>query len=98
LALIAYFFPTNGITLFDKTLRFPTLTEIMTHTVVEEIDPDKILKQWEINPTIENKENIDSKIDKSIQEHTITYLEKVLEKMESTFELPHGNLSYFDSF
>ena len=50
LAVAAALFPLEGIPLFNKTLRFPALSEILTRTHSEEIDPEEILKQWEIKP------------------------------------------------
>ncbi|MCL2167544.1 MAG: hypothetical protein FWH59_00280 [Lentimicrobiaceae bacterium] len=98
LALIAVLFPTNGITLFSKTLRFPSLTEIMTHSQDFDEDPEEILKQWKITAITDDVVAIDTSTKKSVTKDTANYLVAALEKMESTFELPQGNLSYFNTF
>jgi len=96
LALVAALFPSNGITLLGKTLRFPALSKILTHTPAYEADPEEFLKLWEI-PLIE-EDTINIAPEKIHKKDTIKYLETALEKMEPVFELPHGDLSYFDTF
>jgi hypothetical protein len=95
LALIAVFFPSNGIVFFEKTLRFPTLSEITTHTPDYDEDPEEILKQWKEPPQKTVKENpFASAIRNTNKKDTVI----VLKKMESVFELPDENLTYFDAF
>jgi hypothetical protein len=94
LALIAALFPLGGIRLFNKTLHFPALSEILTRTHTEEIDPEEILKQWNINTILEK---VDTEGTHPLVD-TIKYIESALEEMVSTFELPNGNLSYFNTF
>ena len=96
LAVIAALFPADGITLFNKTLRFPALSEILTRTHSETIDPEEILKQWEINAEIEPEDTLALKGKNKAD--TLKYFEATLKKMESTFELPQGNPAYFDTF
>ncbi|MCL2302773.1 MAG: hypothetical protein FWC37_05885 [Lentimicrobiaceae bacterium] len=96
LALVAALFPSTGITLFNKTLRFPALSEIMTRAPVFDEDPEEILKQWEIN-TLLKEESTEPTVKKKYKD-TVKGLETALEKMEPVFELPHGNSSYFDAF
>jgi lysophospholipase L1-like esterase len=97
LALVAVLFPSTGIILFNKTLRFPALSEIMTRTPIFDEDPEEILKQWEINTLVKEETPIELTV-KRTHEDTVKYLEAVLEKMVPVFELPHGNQSYFDAF
>jgi hypothetical protein len=92
LAFIAFLFPADGVALFKQTLRFPALEEIMVRAPIQHIDPEDILKQWEINAAIEKEDSL------VLKEDTLKYFEIALEKMESTFELPQGNLGYFDAF
>ena len=98
LTLIAFLFPTDGITLFNKTLRFPALTDIMTRAPIQDIDPEDILKRWEINTALEKEDSIVPDNPKKDRRDTIKHFETAFEKMSSTFELPQGNLSYFDHF
>jgi len=98
LALLAFLFPSNGIALFKKTLRFPALSEILTHSAAFEEDPEEILKQWDINALIEKNDTMLTHIPEIKKEDTLKYLETVFQMMESTFEFPYGDLSYFDSF
>jgi len=98
LALIAFLFPSNGIALFKKTLRFPALSEILTHSAAFEEDPEEILKQWDINALIDKKDTILTHNPETKKEDTLKYLETVFQMMESTFEFPYGDFSYFDSF
>jgi len=98
LALIAALFPSNGITLFGKTLRFPALSKVLIRTPVYDADPKEILKLWEINTLIEKEDTIKLTPEKIHREDTIKYLETALGKMEPVFELPYGDLSYFDAF
>jgi hypothetical protein len=94
LALIAVIFPTEGVLFFKQTLRFPNLTEILTHSVDYDEDPEEILKQWDIDKMIAHEDTVHSDTKKD----TIKYIEAAFEKMVSTFELPQGNLSYFEPF
>lgn len=98
LALIASWFPSNGIELFGKTLHFPALSEIMTRAPIAEQDPEDILKQWKIKSIPERDELLQIITGKANKKDTVEYLETVLTKMESTFDFPNGNLSYFDAF
>jgi len=98
LALVAVLFPSDGISLLGKTLRFPALSKIMTRTPAYDEDPEEILRLWEINTLIEKEDTIKLSPEKNHREDTIRYLETALEKMEPVFELPHGDLSYFDAF
>ncbi|MCL1851136.1 MAG: hypothetical protein FWF70_07045 [Bacteroidetes bacterium] len=98
LALITVVFPTNGITFFKKTLRFPGLNEILTHSAEYDEDPEEILKQWEIGKMIKNVNVSHNDSTKKVKGDTLKYIEAAFEKIVSTFELPHGDLSYFDTF
>ena len=98
LALVAVLFPSTGIKLFDKTLRFPALSEIMTRTPAFDEDPEDILKQWEINTFIKEEELVELAAKKTYKNDTVKHLETAFEKMVPVFELPHGNQSYFNAF
>jgi len=100
LAFIAFVFPKNGIKLLNTTLLFPKLSEIMVRTQEEMEDPEEILKKWKINPVVEPEMSFDSvkPNKKTNRVDTIRHLESALTSMESTFEFPHGDISYFDSF
>jgi lysophospholipase L1-like esterase len=100
LAFIAAFFPIDGISLFHKTLRFPSLTEILTqsHTETEDADPEVIIKQWEIKPIVIKEDTISIPVKKINRQDTIKYIENAFEEIVSTFELPGGKLTYFDIF
>jgi hypothetical protein len=95
LALIALVFPSDGVTLFKKTFRFPSLPEIMARSSIQHIDPEEILKQWAIHET---EDSLVLKGKGKSREDNLKYLEIALEKMESTFDLPQGNPAYFDAF
>ena len=97
LAFIAFLFPPNGILLFNKTLRFPSLQEIMARSSIAEVDPEEILKQWEVNSMPEKADTVSN----VIQIHsgdTLKNRETAFKMMESTFEFPQGNRSYFNPF
>ena len=98
LAGVAAFFPLDGIMLFNKTLRFPSLSEILTHTQIEEVDPEEILKKWEIKPMTNQEDTITLTEKKINKQDTLKYIETAFEEMVSTFELPEGNLAYFNTF
>ncbi|MDR2970305.1 MAG: hypothetical protein LBU83_00030 [Bacteroidales bacterium] len=92
LALIVILFPSNGIRLFSKTLRFPFLNDILIRNHIQEEDPEETLNQWNVY----NK-NEDTALETK-RKDTVKYLETILKKMEGSFELPNGNLSYFVPF
>jgi len=98
LAIISFLFPSDGIALFKKTLRFSDLSEILTHGSTYDEDPEEILKRWEISKYIKNVDTVDIGTMKTERSDTIKYIAAVFEMMESTFELPDGDLSYFDTF
>ena len=95
LAFIAFLFPIGGVAFLKTRLHFPQINEILTRTEIEEEDPEEILKQWNISAMINYSDSIHKKTNKK---DTIQYLENTLKFMESTFELPGGNFSYFHSF
>jgi len=98
LTLIAVVFPSYGIHFFKKTLRFPTVTEILTHSTDYEEDPEEILKQWDITKMIEKADTVCHDTIKREKTDTLKYIETVFEKMVGTFELPQNDMTYFDSF
>jgi lysophospholipase L1-like esterase len=98
LALIALFFPSNGVLWLGKTLRFPSLTEILTHTSYEEEDPAENLKKWDIHKIMEEVDTVKTASTKKERRDTLKDVEAVFEKMTATFELPNGNLAYFNTF
>jgi len=95
LAFIALLFPIDGISIFKTKLNFPQVNEILIRTEIEDEDPEEILKQWNISAMIESMDSISKNANRN---DTIQYLENRFKFMESTFELPWGNLSYFHSF
>ena len=95
LAFIAFLFPTGGVAFLKTRLHFPQINDILTHTEIEEEDPEEILKQWNISAMIGNKDSIHKETNRN---DTIQYLENTLKFMESNFELPGGSFSYFHSF
>jgi lysophospholipase L1-like esterase len=99
LAGIAILFPKNGVNFYNKTLLFPELSEIMVHTQDEMEDPEDILKKWTVNTTSGNEAYIDSLVKETTNRaDTLKHLKTVLKIMESTFEFPNGEFSYFDTF
>jgi len=98
LAFICFLFPSQGIVLFQKTLRFPTLTEILTRSAINDEDPEEILKRWEFSALVEKMDTLNTSAHEARKEDTIKYMEAVFKMMESTFELPDGNRAYFDTF
>ena len=95
LALIAFFFPSES---NKSKLRFPTLSEILIRSSIEEKDPEEILKQWNINTLLEKADTVDIVSQKINKEDTIRFIESFFGMMESSFELPESNISYFDPF
>ena len=94
LAFIAFVFPKNGIGFLGNLLRFPTLSEITTHSSDFDDDPEDILKQWfETPPTVKENSFTTSIKNTNKKDSAI-----VLLKMEGVFELPDENKTYFDSF
>jgi hypothetical protein len=70
----------------------------MVRSPIQNIDPEDILKQWEIDADVDSEDSIGLKGKGMSREDTLKYFEVALEKMESTFELPQGNPAYFDAF
>jgi hypothetical protein len=94
LALIAFLFPSNGIIFFEKTLRFPTLTDITTYTLDYDKDPEEILKQWKTDTQTIKENSFKTVFQNENRKDTVF----VLKKMEGVFELPENNQFYFDDF
>lgn len=104
LACIASIFPTKGIQFFSKVLRFPSVTEILTKSEEIDIDPEEVLKQWEvaqissISDSIQSQAKAKTTATQIQKKDTLQHIENEIEKVSSTFELPNQNLKFFNTF
>ena len=75
-------------------MRFPNLSEILTPHQNDDVDPEEILKQW----NVEELDSLKHTNIKSGNHDTVIFLESAFKLMQSAFELPDGNPAYFDYF
>jgi len=85
LALIAVYFPKEGISVGRLHLKFPSLENILTpHNDITYVEVDSLLKNTEIDSL------------QQVIKDTISYFAEELLLSPSKFYFPYNNLSYFD--
>ncbi|MDR2978983.1 MAG: GDSL-type esterase/lipase family protein [Bacteroidales bacterium] len=89
-ALIAAFFPENGIKVRSVQLRFPKLEQVMTRNKPAEI----------VDPMIAIQDSLAriKEMEKKTEEDTVNYYVQMIEMNPASFHLPHDDKTFFDSF
>lgn len=87
LALIAAFFPADGIKVFSTTLRFPTLEQIMLKDVAQN-ENHAVIPIDTIEPVHYTDEFMD----------TVSYYKQFIEEAPCRFYLPASDIAFFDQF
>lgn len=91
LALIAAFFPEEGVKVGAWNLRFPTLEKVMTRK-----DPQAEI----VDPLIAIQDSIFKmeEMEKQTEQDTVDYYVKMIEMNPASFHLPQDDKTFFDSF
>lgn len=90
LGLICYFFPSNGLTIGNITLRFPSMEKILTRGAANNV-PTEIIEP-------EHMEDIIKKQELSSIEDSLNLYKELMTNHVSHFYLPNDNYNFFDSF